>query len=133
MMASVTDAKTRSVSRRAAWPSPVGRVRGEPLGHAEALGDAPAGGPGHALRADLREPPGPEALGLQARVQVGRDGEPEDRVPEEGEPRVGVRPPLGPRRVREHLPVEVLRQLRQKIRELAQRSACIRSPASATT
>ena len=84
---------------------------------AQALGDAPAGAARDRLRADLREPAGAEALGLQARVQVRRDRQREHAVAEERQPRVGVRAPLAPRRVREDLPREILRQLVEQLRE----------------
>ena len=84
------------------------RRRAQQVGHAEALGDRAAGDARHALRADLRQPPRAEALGLQARVEVRRHREAEDGVAEERQARVGVRAALGPGGVREDLPVQML-------------------------
>ena len=70
-----TEASTRSVATSvdALCPTPVGRGGLQPLGHAEALGDRAARRARHRLRADLRQPPGAVALGLQARVEVRGD------------------------------------------------------------
>ena len=48
--------------------------------------------------------------------------EPEHGVAEEGQPRVGVRTPLRPRGVREHLAVQVLGQLFEEFGEQLQDS-----------
>ncbi len=109
--------------RLGALTDPARRRRAQPVGHAEALGDRPAGDARDALRADLRQPPGAEALGLQARVEVRGHREPEHRVAEERQPRVGVAAALRPRRVREHLPVEMFRQLFEEGGEELQGSA----------
>ena len=53
----------------------LGRRGAQPLGHAEALGHVAARRAGHRLRADLRQPPGAVALGLQPRVEVRGDRE----------------------------------------------------------
>ena len=88
------------------------RRRGaQQLRHAELLRDRAAGRPRDRLGADLRQPPGAEVLGLQARVEVRGDRQREHAVAEERQPRVGVAAARRPRRVREDLPVEVLRQL----------------------
>ena len=81
----------------------------QPLGHREPLRDRAAGRPGDRLRTNLRQAPGTEALGLQARIEMRRDGEREHAVPEEREARVGVAAPLAPRSVREDLTRELLR------------------------
>ena len=93
-----------------------GRRRAQPVGHAEALGDGAAGHARHALGADLRQPAGAEALGLQARVEVRRHGEAQHGVAEERQARVGVAAALGPRGVREDLPVQMLGQLLRGVR-----------------
>ena len=101
--------------RRGLLADAVGRGGLEALGHAEALGDGPAGRARDGLGADLRQAPGAVALGLQARVERRRHGQAEHAVAEEGEPRVGVRAPLGPGGVREHLAVQVLGQLVEEV------------------
>jgi hypothetical protein len=50
-------------------------------------------------------------LGLEPRIQVRGDRERQHAVAEERQPRVGVAAARRPRRVREDLPVQVLRQL----------------------
>jgi hypothetical protein len=50
-------------------------------------------------------------LGLQAGIQVRGDRQREHAVAEERQPGVGVAAARGPGRVREDLPVEILRQL----------------------
>ena len=79
--------------------------------HAELLRHGAAGGPGDRLGADLRQPPRTEVLRLQTRIQMRRDREREHAVAEERQARVGVAAARRPRRVREDLPVQVLRQL----------------------
>ena len=103
------------------------------VGHAEALRDGAAGDAGHALRADLRQPARAEALGLQARVEVGGQREAEHGVAEERQPRVRVAAPFGPRGMREDLPVQVLGQLLQECGEQLQDSVGSWSPDCART
>ena len=101
--------------RRGLLADAVGRGGLEALGHAEALGHGPAGAARDGLGADLRQAPGAVALGLQARVERRRHGQAEHAVAQEGEPGVGVRAPLGPGGVREHLAVQVLGQLVEEV------------------
>ena len=125
MIASVIEASTRSVSTSVAavWPTPSGAAAVQPLGHAEALGDVAARRARDGLGADLRQAPGAEALGLQPRVQPVGHRQAEDAVAQEGQPRVGVRAPLGPGGVGEDLAVQVLGQLVEEVaQELATRS-----------
>ena len=112
-----------------ALPDARRRRRAQQVGHAEALGDRAARDARDALRADLRQPPGAEALGLQARVEVRGQREPEHGVAEERQARVGVRAPLGPRGMREDLPVQVSRQLFEEFGEQLQGSVGSWSPA----
>jgi hypothetical protein len=97
--------------RRGRLADPRRRRGREQLGDAEALRDGATRRAGDGLRADLRQPAGAEALGLQARVEVRRDGQAEHRVAEEGQPRVGVRRPVGPRGMREDLLAQAFGQL----------------------
>ena len=93
----------------------VGSRRAQPSGQREALGDRAAGRSGHGLRADLRETARTEALGLQARVEVGGHREREHAVAEEGQTRVGVAAALAPRGMGEHLARQVLGELLEQL------------------
>ncbi len=96
-------------------PGPLRRGGLQALGDAQALGHGDARRLRDGLGADLRQPPGAEALRLQAGIEMRGDGQPEDGVSQEGQTAIGVRPALRPRRVREHLPVEVLRQVLEQL------------------
>ncbi len=65
------------------------------------------------LGADLGQAARAEAVGLEAREQVGGHGQPQHAVAEEGQPLVGLRPPRRPRGMGEHRPRQVGRQLIQ--------------------
>ena len=120
-----------------ALPDARRRRRAQQVGHAEALGDRAARDAGDALRADLRQPAGAEALGLQARVEMRGEREAQHGVAEERQARVGVPAALGPRGMREDLPVQVLRQLLEECGEQLQDSvgswsrACARTKSTA--
>ena len=100
----------------------LGRRGAQPLGHAETLGDVAAGRPGDRLRADLRQPAGAVALGLQQRVDVRGDREAQHAVAQERQARVGVRPPRGPRGVGEDLAGQVRGNLVEECVQLLQRT-----------
>ena len=89
-------AGARSCSRRA------GRCRARPR----------AGLARDALGAQLGQPARAERL--EARVDVGGDREAQDDVPQEREPLVRLAALLGPRRMGERLPGQILRQLVDK-------------------
>ena len=119
MIASHTEASTRSDSTsisalRPVLPSGAAALelaRARPAARATRAQDAPA----HRLGAHLGQPPG--AVALEARIEVGGDGEAQDHVPQEGQALVGLGAVLDPGRVREGLPPKLLRQLRQELRK----------------
>src|SRR4051812_15836227 len=105
---------------RRALPHARRRRRRQALRHAEPFRDRAARGPGHGLRADLREPPGAVALGLEPRVEVRGDRQAEDAVAEEGEARVRVAAAVRPRRVREDLLAQVFGKLVEQLSQAFQ-------------
>ena len=131
MIASQIEASTRSdVDEHvgAAAGGALGRGRAQRIGHAQPARHARAGGAAHRLGAHLGEPAG--AVALEARVEVGGDGEAQDDVPQEGEALVGVGAVLDPGGVGEGLPPQVLRQLGEQRGEGSQ---CSSSAAWAAT
>ena len=122
MTASMTLASTRSVATSvdALCPTPVRRRGGQEVGHPEALGHRAARRARHRLRADLRQPPGAVALGLQARVEVRGDREAQHRVAQEGQARVGVRAPVRPGGMGEDLLAQVVWKLSEQCAETVQ-------------
>ena len=72
--------------RRRAVLGRVRSCRAKALRQQKALGDRAARHAGDRLCADLGKPARAEALGLQARIQMGRDGQREHAVAEESQP-----------------------------------------------
>jgi hypothetical protein len=99
---------------------PLRRRGAQLVGDAEPLGDPAARGPRDRLGADLREASGAVALGLQARIEVRRDGEPQDAVAEERQAGIRIRSPRGPRGVGEDLLAQILGNLVEEGLELLQ-------------
>ena len=117
------EASTRSVSMSAVVCSaPSGAAARSRSGTPRRSATLRQDGPGDRLRADLRQPAGAVALGLQQRVDVRGDREPQDAVAQERQARVGVRPPCGPRGVGEDLAGQVCGNLVEKCVQLLQRT-----------
>ena len=96
------------------------RGGGQQVGHPQALGHGAARRPRHRLGADLRQPPGAVALGLEARVEVRGDRQAQDRVAQEGQAGIGVRAPFGPGGMGEDLLAQVVWKLSEQCAETVQ-------------